>query len=226
MLVYLLSNPEMSILIAYTKKLHHLPITCEFLLFTALMPAKNEFEPHGEYAFKPFKSSSCTETILEAMAPLLSNSYLAIALLLRYTSPYFSPTQGKGTIVPKTANEPCVAKFGPLPSKWQMASPEPPCVNKVADWKLRILQNGLYLIYGQVDPNTTYKEVAPFEVRLCKNEDIIQTLTDNSKIQTIGGTYELHAGDIINLLFNSEHQVLKNSTYWGILLLAKPQFIS
>ncbi|XP_004425089.1 PREDICTED: tumor necrosis factor ligand superfamily member 18 [Ceratotherium simum simum] len=126
----------------------------------------------------------------------------------------------------KTANEPCVAKFGPLPSKWQMASPEPPCVHKVADWKLRILQNGLYLIYGQVDPNTTYKEVAPFEVRLCKNEDIIQTLTDNSKIQTIGGTYELHAGDIINLLFNSEHQVLKNSTYWGILLLAKPQFIS
>lgn len=107
-----------------------------------------------------------------------------------------------------------------------MTSPEPPCVNEIADWQLRILQNGLYLIYGQVDPNTAYKGVAPFEVRLYKNEDIIQTLTSNSEIQNVGGTYELHAGDTINLKFNSEHQVLKNNTYWGILLLANPQFIS
>uniref|UniRef100_A0A9L0IJY1 Tumor necrosis factor ligand superfamily member 18 n=2 Tax=Equus asinus TaxID=9793 RepID=A0A9L0IJY1_EQUAS len=126
----------------------------------------------------------------------------------------------------KTANETCVAKFGPLPSKWQMTSPEPPCVNEIADWQLRILQNGLYLIYGQVDPNTAYEGAAPFEVRLYKNEDIIQTLTSNSEIQNVGGTYELHAGDTINLKFNSEHQVLKNNTYWGILLLANPQFIS
>ncbi|KAI5179973.1 Tumor Necrosis Factor Ligand Superfamily Member 18 [Manis pentadactyla] len=64
----------------------------------------------------------------------------------------------------KVANEPCGAKFGPLPSKWQMTSPKPPCVNETADWKLKILQNGLYLIYGQVAPNTTYKEPAPFEI--------------------------------------------------------------
>ncbi|XP_025856861.1 tumor necrosis factor ligand superfamily member 18 [Vulpes vulpes] len=126
----------------------------------------------------------------------------------------------------KTASEPCVAKFGPLPSKWQITYPKLPCVNKTADEKLEILQNGLYLIYGQVAPNTAYKEPAPFEVRLYKNEDIIQALTNNSKIQNVGGTYELHAGDILDLIFNAEHQVLKNSTYWGILLLANPQFIS
>ncbi|KAL2771287.1 tumor necrosis factor ligand superfamily member 18 [Daubentonia madagascariensis] len=126
----------------------------------------------------------------------------------------------------KTANEPCVAKFGPLPSKWQMVSAEPPCVNKLSDWKLEILQNGLYLIYGQVAPNATYKGVAPFAVRLCKNEDMIETLTNNSYIQNVGGTYELHAGDIIDLIFNSEDQVLKNNTYWGIILLANPRFIS
>lgn len=107
-----------------------------------------------------------------------------------------------------------------------MASPKPFCVNQIADWKLKILQKGLYLIYGQVAPNTTYKEPAPFEVRLCKNEGIIQILTNNSTIQNVGGTYELHPGDTIDLIFNSEHQVLKNNTYWGILLLANPQFIS
>ncbi|XP_063483457.1 tumor necrosis factor ligand superfamily member 18 [Symphalangus syndactylus] len=126
----------------------------------------------------------------------------------------------------ETAKEPCMAKFGPLPSKWQMASSKPPCVNKVSDWKLEILQNGLYLIYGQVAPNANYNDVAPFEVRLYKNKDMIQTLTNKSKIQNVGGTYELHVGDTIDLIFNSEHQVLKNNTYWGVILLANPQFIS
>ncbi|XP_062959752.1 tumor necrosis factor ligand superfamily member 18 [Cynocephalus volans] len=131
------------------------------------------------------------------------------------------------TLLPlQTAKEPCAAKFGPLPLKWQMASSEHPCVNKISDWKLGILQNGLYLIYGQVAPNETYKELAPFKVQLRKNEDIIQTLTNKSKIQYVGGTYELHAGDVIELIFNSEHQVLENNTYWGIVLLANPQFIS
>ncbi|KAK2507588.1 hypothetical protein MC885_007284 [Smutsia gigantea] len=215
-------------------RLHHLPITCEFLLSTALIPAEDEFEPHGGYAFKPFTSSRNTETILESMAPLLDNSHFAIiALLPQYTNPYFSPIQEdielkRLALSPRSlvANKPCGAKFGPLPSKWQMTSPEPPCVNETADWKLKILQNGLYLIYGQVAPNTTYKEPAPFEVRLCKNKDVIQTLTNKSTIQNVGGTYELHAGDVIGLLFNYDHQVLKNNTYWGILLLANPKFIS
>ncbi|XP_027420645.1 tumor necrosis factor ligand superfamily member 18 isoform X1 [Bos indicus] len=126
----------------------------------------------------------------------------------------------------KTAQGPCVAKFGPLPSKWQMPSPEPSCVNKTADWRLKILQNGLYLIYGQVAPNTAYKGRAPFEVQLRKNEDPIQALTNNSMIQNVGGAYEFHAGDVIDLIFNAEHQVLKNKTYWGIFLLTNPQFIS
>lgn len=78
-------------------------ITSEFLLFTTLIPAENEFEPHGEYAFKPFKSSRSTETILEAMATLLNNSYFAITLLLQCTNLNFSPTQGKETTVPKVA---------------------------------------------------------------------------------------------------------------------------
>uniref|UniRef100_A0A4X1UGV8 Tumor necrosis factor ligand superfamily member 18 n=1 Tax=Sus scrofa TaxID=9823 RepID=A0A4X1UGV8_PIG len=125
-----------------------------------------------------------------------------------------------------TSNRPCVAKFGPLPSKWQMPSPEPSCVNKTDDWRLKILQNGLYLIYGQVAPNTAYKGQAPFEVLLRRNEDPIQSLTNNSTVQNVGGAYEFHAGDVIDLIFNAEHQVLKNNTYWGIFLLANPQFIS
>lgn len=36
--------------------------------------------------------------------------------------------------------------------------------------------------------------------------------------QNVGGAYEFHAGDVIDLIFNAEHQVLKNKTYWGILL--------
>ena len=60
----------------------------EFLLSTALIPADNEFEPHGEYAFKPFKSSRSTETILETMALLLNSNYCAITLLL-HSSPLY-----------------------------------------------------------------------------------------------------------------------------------------
>ncbi|KAB1260487.1 Tumor necrosis factor ligand superfamily member 18, partial [Camelus dromedarius] len=187
------------------------------------IPAENEFEPHGEYASKPFRSSRSTETILEAMATLLNNNHFATTLFLQYTHLHFAPTQGKETT---TANEPCVAKFGPLPSKWQMASPEPSCVNKTADWRLKILQNGLYLIYGQVAPNTAYKGHAPFEVLLRRNGDTIQALTNSTTVQNIGGAYEFHAGDAIDLIFNEEHQVLKNNTYLGIFLLANPQFIS
>ncbi|KAF6076153.1 TNF superfamily member 18 [Phyllostomus discolor] len=126
----------------------------------------------------------------------------------------------------KTAGKPCVAKFGPLPSKWQMVSLEPSCVKQVADWKLQVLQGGVYSIYGQVAPNTTYKEAAPFDVRLRKNKDIIQNVKNNAMIQSVGGIYELHEGDTIDLIFNVEYQVLKNNTYWGILLLANPQFIA
>ncbi|KAM5237691.1 tumor necrosis factor ligand superfamily member 18 [Ctenodactylus gundi] len=126
----------------------------------------------------------------------------------------------------KTAKESCVAKFGPLPLKWQMASPEPPCMSKVTDWKLKILQNGLYLIYGQVAFDVTYKGAAPFDVRLRKNEANLQILTNSSQIQTVGGAYELHTGDTVDLIFNSGDQVLKNNTYWGIILVSNLQFIS
>lgn len=121
---------------------------------------------------------------------------------------------------------PCKFLIGPSPLRWQMASPEPPCVSQIADWKLKILRDGLYSIYGEVAPNKTYKEPAPYEVRLRKNKGIIQVLTNSATIQNVGGTYELHAGDIIDLIFNDGHQVLKNITYWGVILLANPQFIS
>ncbi|XP_004688179.1 PREDICTED: tumor necrosis factor ligand superfamily member 18 [Condylura cristata] len=119
----------------------------------------------------------------------------------------------------KPPSEPCVAQFGPLPSKWQMSSPEFPCMDKRGDWKLRILRKGSYLIYGQVAPNTTYQEKAPFEVQLLKNEDIIQTVTDKSKIQYVGWPGELHAEDTIDLMFNGEHQVLENNTYLKVFLI-------
>lgn len=120
----------------------------------------------------------------------------------------------------------CIFLIGPLPSKWQMASPELPCMNKVSDWKLKILQDGLYLAYGQVAFDRTYKGAAPFEVWLRKNEDPIQVLTNNSQIQTFGCIHDFHTGDTIDLIFNSEDQVLKNDTYWGIALIPKQQFIS
>ncbi|KAM4812173.1 tumor necrosis factor ligand superfamily member 18 [Urocitellus parryii] len=126
----------------------------------------------------------------------------------------------------QAATDSCQAKFGPLPSKWQMVPPEPSCMNKTSDWKLTVLKNGLYLIYGQVVFDTTYKGVAPFEVQLRKNKDAIQTLTNNFKIQTVGGIYELHTGDTVGLIFNSEDQILKSNTYWGIVLVANLQFNS
>uniref|UniRef100_A0A8C5LNZ4 Tumor necrosis factor ligand superfamily member 18 n=1 Tax=Jaculus jaculus TaxID=51337 RepID=A0A8C5LNZ4_JACJA len=125
-----------------------------------------------------------------------------------------------------TANEPCMARFGPLPLKWQMTSPEPLCINTTSDWKLKILQNGLYLIYGEVAFDATYKGWAPFAAQLCKNERVLQTVTNSSQVQAIGGTYELRTGDTIDLIFNSEDQVLTNNTYWGIILVANLQFIS
>ncbi|XP_006892747.1 PREDICTED: tumor necrosis factor ligand superfamily member 18 [Elephantulus edwardii] len=123
-------------------------------------------------------------------------------------------------------NEPCGAKFGPLPARWKTTLSEPHCVAVEEDWKLTILKDGLYIIYSHVVPNTTYNESAPFDVRLYKNESTIQNTTDNSKIQNMGGTYELHPGDIISLRFNYNYQVLKNDTYLGIIFLASPPFIS
>ncbi|XP_066227624.1 tumor necrosis factor ligand superfamily member 18 isoform X1 [Saccopteryx leptura] len=131
------------------------------------------------------------------------------------------------TLLPlKTVSEPCGAKFGPLPARWRMRPAQSPCVSQVADWRLKILEGGLYLIFGQVVPNKTFRGPAPFEVQLRKNKGIMQALTSNATIQHLGGTYELHAGDILDLIFNCEHQVLMNNTYWGILLLANPDFIS
>ncbi|XP_011817714.1 PREDICTED: tumor necrosis factor ligand superfamily member 18 [Colobus angolensis palliatus] len=197
--------------------LHPSPITCEFLFSTALISPKmclNHLEnmPLSHSRTQGAQRSSWKLWLFCSIAIFLflcSFSWLIFIFLQL-----------------ETAKEPCMAKFGPLPSKWQMASSEPPCVSKVSDWKLEILQNGLYLIYGQVAPNANYNDVAPFEVRLYKNKDMIQTLTNKSKIQNVGGTYELHVGDTIDLIFNSEYQVLKNNTYWGIILLANPQFIS
>ncbi|KAL4827698.1 hypothetical protein H8958_003325 [Nasalis larvatus] len=197
--------------------LHPSPITCEFLFSTALISPKMCLS-HLENM--PLSHSRTQGTQRSSWKLWLFCSIAIFLFLCSFSWLIFIFLQLE------TAKEPCMAKFGPLPSKWQMASSEPPCVNKVSDWKLEILQNGLYLIYGQVAPNANYNDVAPFEVRLYKNKDMIQTLTNKSKIQNVGGTYELHVGDTIDLIFNSENQVLKNNTYWGIILLANPQFIS
>ncbi|XP_048213775.1 tumor necrosis factor ligand superfamily member 18 [Perognathus longimembris pacificus] len=125
----------------------------------------------------------------------------------------------------QTAKEACVAKFGPFPAKWRMTSPEPPCVNKTSDGKLKVLQNGLYLIFGRVAFDTTYQGSVPLAIQLRRNEDILETLTSNSQIQILTETHELHAGDTIDLIFNSEDQVLKNDTYWGVLLEARLPFV-
>lgn len=126
----------------------------------------------------------------------------------------------------KAARQPCVAKFGPSPSKWKMSSCDSPCMNYTEDWTLRILRDGLYLVYGQVAPNTTDQGLAPYEVRLLRNRDIIQVITDKSRMEYVGRAFELRAEDTISLIFNSEHQVVKNRTYLGIYLVDQLKFTS
>ncbi|XP_004613923.1 tumor necrosis factor ligand superfamily member 18 [Sorex araneus] len=133
---------------------------------------------------------------------------------------------GKTFFPLKPASKSCVAKFGPLPSKWKLSSCESPCMNYTDDWKLRILQDGLYLVYAQVAPNTTCQDLAPYEVRLLKNQDIIHVITDKSKIEYVGRSFEFRAEDTIKLIFNSEHQVLKNNSYLGIFLIDHLKFTS
>lgn len=79
-----------------------MPITCEFLLFAAAIPAADEFETHGEPAFAPPKPSGATETVLEALAALLDHSLFGIPLL-QCTSLHSSLIQGKETVVPTVA---------------------------------------------------------------------------------------------------------------------------
>ncbi|KAM6217267.1 tumor necrosis factor ligand superfamily member 18 [Rhynchocyon petersi] len=119
----------------------------------------------------------------------------------------------------------CLAKFGPLPTKWKTQLSEPHCMDVKADWELKILKSGLFAIHSHVVPNTTYKEQAPFLVQLYKNDIPIISARNNSETLHLGGIYELHAGDIIALKFNHDYQVLKNDTYLLSLLLESSLFI-
>ncbi|XP_028616963.1 tumor necrosis factor ligand superfamily member 18 [Grammomys surdaster] len=133
------------------------------------------------------------------------------------------------TSLKPTAKDLCMVKFELLSSKWQMTSPEPHCVNMTSDGMLKILQKGVYLIYGQVipvDKRYLRNNPAPFVVQILKNNDVLQTLMNDFQILPIGGIYELHAGDTIHLLFNSKDHIQKNNTYWGIILMPDLSFIS
>nr|XP_040133842.1 LOW QUALITY PROTEIN: tumor necrosis factor ligand superfamily member 18 [Ictidomys tridecemlineatus] len=197
--------------------LHRSPITCECLLFTALISPKRILS-HMENMPLSYPGPQGAQRWSYKRWLLCSAILLTVCSFSALILPFLPLKQA--------ATDSCQAKFGPLPSKWQMVPPEPSCMNKTSDWKLTILKNGLYLIYGQVVFDITYKGVAPFEVQLRKNKDAIQTLTNNFKIQTVGGIYELHTGDTIGLIFNSEDQILKSNTYWGIVLVANLQFNS
>ncbi|XP_052057217.1 tumor necrosis factor ligand superfamily member 18 [Apodemus sylvaticus] len=132
------------------------------------------------------------------------------------------------TSLKPAAIEPCMVKCELLSSKWQMTSPEPHCVNMTSDRMLKILQNGMYLFYGEVVPVAKeYREGnAPFLVQIVKNKNVLQILTNDFQILHIGGIYELHAGDTIELMFNLEEHIQKNKTYWGIILMPNLPFIS
>ncbi|XP_034369204.2 tumor necrosis factor ligand superfamily member 18 [Arvicanthis niloticus] len=132
------------------------------------------------------------------------------------------------TSLKPTTKDTCMVKFELLSSKWQMTSPEPHCVNMTSDGKLKILQSGVYLIYGQVIPvdKKYIQNRAPFVVQIVKKNDVLQTLTNDFQILPIGGIYELHAGDTLYLMFNSEDHIQKNNTYWGIILMPDLSFIS
>lgn len=102
-----------------------------------------------------------------------------------------------------------------------MTSPEPLCVNMTSDGKLGILQDGEYLIYGQVTPfaKKDIKNSAEFIVEIIKDRNVLRSATNDFQILTIGGIYELHAGDSIYLRFNSDDHVQKDATYWGVVLM-------
>ncbi|XP_004626965.3 LOW QUALITY PROTEIN: tumor necrosis factor ligand superfamily member 18 [Octodon degus] len=197
--------------------LHRSPITCEYLLSQPTLTSSEKMSlSHIETV--SLSHSSPQDRQRSSWKPWLCS---AIALLF-----FFSTLIVTLSPLKRNAKEFCIAKFGPLPSKWQMASPEPPCVVKISDWELKILQNGFYLTYGQVAFNRTYKGAAPFEVWLRKNKKLMQVLTNNSQIETFGWIYDLHAGETIDLTFNDENQVLKNNTYWVLALIPNHPFIS
>ncbi|XP_008836110.1 tumor necrosis factor ligand superfamily member 18 [Nannospalax galili] len=205
--------------------LHRSPITCAYLLSTALIPPEMSLI-HMEDA--PLRQPSLQGAQGFWTPRLLSMAALLLLLLL------FCIAGGLSfALLKSTTKEPCMVKFGPLPSKWQVTSPESPCMNMTSDWKLKILHTGSYLIYGEVAFNKAYEGHAPFIIQLRKNEDNLRNATSRWKnmtsephIQFIGGTYEFHAGDIIDLRFNDEDQIKKNSTYWVVLLVPDLQFIS
>ncbi|KAL1775042.1 tumor necrosis factor ligand superfamily member 18 [Sigmodon hispidus] len=133
------------------------------------------------------------------------------------------------TYLKPTAKDPCMVKFELSKSKWQMTSPEPLCVTMTPNGKLEILQDGMYLIYGQVTPvaKEDVKIPADFIVDLVKKEnDVLQSATNDFQTLTIGGIYELLAGDTIYLKFNCDSHVQKNNTYWGIVLMPELAFSS
>lgn len=109
-----------------------------------------------------------------------------------------------------------------------MTSPEPLCVNMTSGGKLGILQDGEYLIYGQVTPfdKKDIKNPAEFMVQIMKDGNVLQSKTNDFQILTIGGIYKLHAGNSIYLRFNSDDHVQKNDTYWGIVLMPDLSFSS
>ncbi|XP_036057905.1 tumor necrosis factor ligand superfamily member 18 [Onychomys torridus] len=132
------------------------------------------------------------------------------------------------TSLKPTAKDPCMVKFELLPSKWQMTSPEPLCVTMTSDGKLEILQDGVYLIYGQVTPipKESITNSAEFIVELVKKGNVLQSATNDFQILTIGGIYELRARDTIYLRFNSDDHIQKNNTYWGVILMPELSFSS
>ncbi|XP_075843572.1 tumor necrosis factor ligand superfamily member 18 [Microtus pennsylvanicus] len=152
---------------------------------------------------------------LLCMVPLL--------VLLFYTTGALIFTSLKAIV-----KEPCMVKFELSSSKWQMTSPEPLCVNMTSVGKLGILQDGEYLIYGQVTPfaKKDIKNSAEFIVEIIKDGNVLQSATNDFQILTIGGIYELHAGDSIYLRFNSDDHVQKDNTYWGVVLMPDLSFSS
>ncbi|XP_031242860.1 LOW QUALITY PROTEIN: tumor necrosis factor ligand superfamily member 18 [Mastomys coucha] len=196
--------------------LHRSSITCGYLLSTVLIPPRmssslmeemplSESNPRGaERGRKPW---------LLCIVALLLMLFCTLGTLI-FTS------------LKPTAKQPCMVKFELLSSKWQMTSPEPHCVNMTSNGMVKILRKGVYLIYGQVTPvdKKYIKDYAPFVVQIFKNNDVLQTLTNDFQLLPIGGIYELHAGDKIHLMFNSKDHIQKNNTYWGIILMPDLSF--
>ncbi|XP_074076470.1 tumor necrosis factor ligand superfamily member 18 [Macrotis lagotis] len=102
---------------------------------------------------------------------------------------------------------------------WRWLKTSTLCMNETENQKLRILQKGLYLVFGEM--KRKMKDKAPFATRLMKGEHVLNQKQSEDNIIKLLEIYQFNEGDEISLDLNDNNfdHMEKDSTetYWGIL---------